>query len=356
MSILNLARPELLALPGYSSARMEAGNEGILLNANESPWPQDVAAPLNRYPDPQPPRLRKCLAELYEIDAQRLLIGRGSDEMIDLLVRAFCRAGRDGIVVQPPTFGMYAVCAAVQGAAVRCVPLRRDGGFQPNFDEMLTAVDASVKLVFVCAPNNPTGGLPPRDAILTLVDALRGRALVIVDEAYIEFADAPSLADQAGQRENLVVLRTLSKAHALAGARVGCLIAAAEIVELLGKIMPPYPLPTACVDAAEAALSPASLLRTRQRIAMIRAERETLRKSLLELHDVREVLPSQANFLAVRFDDAGARYRQLRRRGIVVRDVRRYEGLQDALRISIGSPQENAALLAALSAPLEATA
>ncbi|HEY2346863.1 MAG TPA: histidinol-phosphate transaminase [Xanthomonadaceae bacterium] len=356
MSVLDLARPELLELAGYSSARMEAGSDGILLNANESPWPQDLALPLNRYPDPQPPRLRALLAGLYGIDASRLLIGRGSDEMIDLLVRAFCRAGRDAILVQPPTFGMYAVCAAVQGAAVRCVPLSRASGFMPDFGAVLAAVDASVKLVFVCAPNNPTGSQPSREALLALVDALRGRALVVVDEAYVEFADAGSLAGEVATHENLVVLRTLSKAHALAAARIGCLIAAPEVAALLRRIMPPYPLPTPCVEAAEAALSPAALPCTDKRIAVVRAERERLRAWLAHVADVREVLPSQANFLAVRFDDAGARFLQLLARGIVVRDVRRYPGLEDALRITVGSPEENAVLMAALSRPLEAAA
>lgn len=356
MNVLELARPELLELAGYSSARMEAATQGILLNANESPWPQDEGLPLNRYPDPQPPRLRALLADLYGVDASRLLIGRGSDEMIDLLVRAFCRAGRDAILVQPPTFGMYAVCAAVQGAAVRSVPLSRGNGFALDFDAVLAAADDAVKLVFVCAPNNPTGGQPPRASVLALADALRGRALVVVDEAYVEFSDSQSLASEAGVRDNLVVLRTLSKAHALAAARVGCLVAAPGIVGLLKRIMPPYPLPTPCVEAAEAALSPSILRRTGERVALQRFERERLRVLLSRTACVREVLPSQANFLAVRLDDAGARHRQLLARGIVVRDVRRYPGLEDALRITIGSPEENAALMAVLGQPLEAAA
>ncbi|MBS0193569.1 MAG: histidinol dehydrogenase [Proteobacteria bacterium] len=352
-SALDLARPELLTLAGYSSARMEASSAGILLNANESPWPQDDASPLNRYPNPQPQRLRAALAELYGVDSARVLIGRGSDEMIDLLVRAFCRAGRDAILVQPPTFGMYAVCAAVQGAAVRSVPLSREQGFVPDFAAVLATVDAAVKLVFVCAPNNPTGSAPSRQSVLDLADALRGRALVVADEAYVEFADAPSFSKEVAARDNLAILRTLSKAHALAAARIGCLIAAPEIIGLLRRIMPPYPLPTPCVQAAEAALSPAALRRTHERIALTCAERERLRCGLLALPGVREVLSSQANFLTVRFDDAGARFRQLRASGLTVRDVRRYHGLDDALRITVGSPAENAALLAALAQPLE---
>jgi len=361
VSVLDLARPDLLALTGYSSARMEAGHGSVWLNANESPWSQGFAA-LNRYPEPQPARLRGQLAALYGVDAAQLLIGRGSDEAIDLLVRAFCRAGQDAILVQPPTFGMYAVCAAVQGAAVRSVPLSREQGFVPDFDAVLAAVDASgvaqapVKLVFVCAPNNPTGDMPPRATVLALADALRGRALLVVDEAYIEYADSDSIATAVASHENLVVLRTLSKAHALAAARIGCLIAAPEIVALLRRIMSPYPLPSPCVEAAEDALSEMSLRRTREHVALIQGERKLLRGRLMQFSDVREVLPSQANFLAVRFDDAGARYRQLLALGIVVRDVRRYDGLEDALRITVGSPDENAALLGALARPVEEAA
>ncbi len=355
MSALDLARPDLLALAGYSSARMEASDGRVWLNANESPWPQGDSA-LNRYPDPQPVRLRAQLAALYGVDATQLLIGRGSDEAIDLLVRAFCRAGEDAILIQPPTFGMYAVCAAVQGAAVRILPLAREAGFMPDFDAVLAAVDVSVKLVFVCAPNNPSGDLPSRAAILALADALHGRALVVVDEAYIEYAAGDSLATAVASHGNLVVLRTLSKAHALAGARIGSLIAATDIVGLLRRIMPPYPLPTPSVEAAEAALSPSALRQTRERIALVRSERDVLRERLIRIAGVREVLPSQANFLAVRFDDADARYRQLLARGIVVRDVRRYPGLDDALRITIGSPDENAMLIAVLAQAVECAA
>ncbi len=353
MSALRLARPDLLALAGYSSARMEANGGSILLNANESPWPQDDAAPLNRYPDPQPVRLRALLAKLYGVDATQLLIGRGSDEMIDLLVRGFCRSGQDAILIQPPTFGMYAVCASVHGAAVRELPLRGTG-FMPDFDGVRAAVAASagstpIKIVFACAPNNPTGGQPARSDLLRLARALRDHALLVVDEAYIEFAETGSLACDVASNPNLVVLRTLSKAYGLAAARVGSMIASPEIVGLLRRIMPPYPVPTPCSDAAQAALAPQSLACAQMRIAMVRSERERLREGLRALPQVRAVLSSQANFLTVRFADAGQCHAQLLAAGIVVRDVRRYPGLDDALRISIGTPDENAAVLATLA-------
>lgn len=349
MNVLDLARPELLQLEPYASARMEADAAAVMLNANESPWPATPGAThgFNRYPDPQPAELRARLAATYGVAADHLLLGRGSDEAIDLLVRAFCRPGRDAIAICPPTFGMYAVTAAVQGAAVVRVPL--DACFALDAGAVLAACTPAVKLVFVCSPNNPTGGLVPRAVIERLLVALEGQALVIVDEAYIEFADAPGVPDLLARHANLAVLRTLSKAWALAGARVGALLAAREVVDLLRRIMSPYPLPTPCVEAALEALSDDGPARMQTRVAAIRAERERVRACLATVPGVCEVLPSAANFLAVRFAAATATYARLLARGIVVRDVGRYPGLQGCLRISIGTPAENDCLLAALA-------
>ena len=335
----------------YSSARMEASGGQLLLNANESAWPPpgDGGLDCHRYPDPQPVGLLDALARLYGVRRDQLLVGRGSDEAIDLLVRAFCRAGRDAIMVQPPTFGMYAICAHVQDAAVVEVPLR--DGFALDVDAMLAALTPAVKLVFVCAPNNPTGQAVPRAHIERLAQALAGRALLVVDEAYVEFCDEGSVADLLARHEHLAVLRTLSKAWALAGARIGCLLAHPGVIALLRRIMPPYPLPRPCVAAALAALSPAGQSSAAARIDIVRRERAYLADALHGVAGVRAVLPSQANFLAVRLDDAGAMYRRLRAAGIVVRDVRRYPRLGDALRITIGTPQENARVLAVLREP-----
>ncbi len=350
MSVLDLIRPELRAMSGYSSARMEAGSAGVLLNANESPWPQDPSRPLHRYPDPQPSALREQMAALYGVGASQLLIGRGSDEAIDLLVRAFCRAGRDAILVQSPTFGMYAVAAAVQGCAVLDAPLALDSAQPFDVDGVLRSVTPATRLVFVCSPNNPTGGLVSRADVLRLAAGLAGRALVVLDEAYIEFADVPSLAGDVATTPNLAVLRTLSKAHALAGARIGALIAAPAIIDVLRRIMAPYPLPTPCVEAARAALEPATVRATASRIAFIKVERDRLARALVEFDCVREVLPSQANFLCVRFVDAGAALVRLGAAGLIVRDVRRHEALTDSLRISIGLREENDRVIAVLAA------
>ena len=347
MSILDRARPEIRALTPYSSARMEARGGTVMLNANESPLP-NVGPALNRYPEPQPPDLLVRLAALYGVSPEQLLIGRGSDEAIDLLVRAFCSAGRDAVLISPPTFGMYAVCARIQNAAVIEAALAAD--FSLDVPALIAAATPDTKLVFLCSPNNPTGGALAPEAVQTVARAFAGRALVVVDEAYAEFSQAASAIGLLGQHENLAVLRTLSKAHALAGARIGCVLAAPDVIALLRRIQAPYPLPTPCVDAALAALEPAALERTRERIASLLRERERLARALRGAARVRAVLPSQANFVCARFDDGAAVYRTLLAQGIVVRDVGRYPGLRDCLRLSVGTPAENARLIAALGA------
>jgi len=349
-SMLARVRPDLLALQGYSSARMEAGGGGTMLNANESPWPSaaDAGGALNRYPDPQPLGLRAALARLYEVPVENLLIGRGSDECIDVLTRMFCRAGIDHVLVSPPTFGMYAVCAEVQGARVVRVPLDAARGFALPHAALLRSCDEGTRLIHVCAPNNPTGAPVDPDEVLALAHAVAGRALVVVDEAYQEFADARSLAPDAARTPNLAVLRTLSKAHALAGARIGALVADAELVALARRVLAPYPLARPCIAAAEAALAPEALAQTRARIATIRSERARLARLLLRSPRVLHVHPSQANFLTVQLGSAREAYSALLARGIVVRDVSHHDGLSDCLRITIGSPDQNDALIEAL--------
>jgi len=345
MSVLDLARAEIRAMQPYSSARMEASGGQILLNANESAWPAagDHGLGCNRYPEPQPAELVATLAAMYGVRHEQLLIGRGSDEAIDLLVRAFCRAGEDAILIQPPTFGMYAVSARIQNAAVIEVALADD--FTLDVDAVLVAVTPAVKLIFVCTPNNPSGQCVPREDIERLLQALDGRALLVVDEAYIEFAFERSVADLIDRYEYLAVLRTLSKAWALAGARIGGLLANPEVIALLRRIMPPYPLPLPCVAAAMAAFTEEGQAQAREHMATLRNEHERVRGALAELSCVRAVLPSQANFLAVRFEDAGATYKRLLAAGIVVRDIRHYRNLADALRITIGAPEENDRML-----------
>lgn len=351
--ILALVREDLRDFAGYGSARSGRLQGEIWLNANESAWPGggDPGGGCRRYPDPQPPPLLAALARLYGCAPERLLVGRGSDEPIDLLVRALCRPGRDAVVVMPPVFGMYAVSAWLQGAPLREVPLR-DGpaGFVPDLDAVAAAALAdNARLVFLCAPGNPTGHEVALQDIAALADALRGRALLVVDEAYSEFSDRASAITLLERHENLAVLRTLSKAHALAGARIGTLAAAPALVALLQRCQAPYPLSVPSVELGLAALAPDALARTAAHVARVRAEREQLAQALAQIPGVVRVYPSQANFLLVRFGDAGRAFEALLAAGIVVRDQRAAPQLADALRITVGTPEQNRRVVATLS-------
>lgn len=350
MNVLDLARPELLRLQPYSSARMEASGGNVWLNANELPWSQSATAArdLNRYPEPQPAALLEALAAQYAVSTTQLFVGRGSDEAIDLLTRGFCAAGASNVVISPPTFGMYAVAARIQGAAVREVPLLANDRYRIDSAGILAAVSAQTRLVHVCSPNNPTGDIVDAETLLKLADALRGRALLVVDEAYGEFSEEESASQLIDHHPHVVVLRTLSKAHGLAGARIGVALATAPVIQLMRNIMAPYPLPSPCIDAATAAMQPEALKRTSERVALLRNEREWLRRAIAGLTGVTEVLPSQANFLAVRFVDAEGSYARLASAGVIVRSLRKYTGLEDALRITIGTHEENLAVLSAL--------
>jgi len=357
-AVLALVRADLRDFAGYKSARSEALRGEVWLNANESAWanPADGQGRSRRYPDPQPPALRARLAQLYGVAPDRVLVGRGSDEAIDLLVRALCVPGQDAIVVTPPVFGMYAVCARLQGAPVVEVPLR-DGetGLVADLDAIREAALArSAKLVFLCSPSNPAGSAIPLDGIAALARALEGRALVVVDEAYGEFADGPSATTLLETHANVTVLRTLSKAHALAAARIGVVIGDTDLVAVLQRCQAPYPVPTPCADLALEGLSDAALAQTRERVALVRSERVRLQAALERTTGVRRVYPSQGNYLLARFDDAEGAFRALLAAGVVVRDQRAAPQLGDALRITIGSPPQNDRVIAALNAQEQA--
>ena len=353
-SVLDLVREDLRGFAGYASARRAGATGSVWLNANESAWrnPADAGIGANRYPEPQPAVLCERLASLYGVRSGQVLVGRGSDEAIDLLVRVLCRPGRDAVVVTPPVFGMYAVSARLQGAPRVDVPLHDgENGFECPLDEVVqAALSSGARLVFLCSPANPTGQAIPAADLLDVARRLAGRCLLVVDEAYAEYSDQASLAGAIGRQPNLAVLRTLSKAHAMAGARIGCLLAAPELVQLLRNCQAPYPLPLPSVQLALAGLSDAALAQTRSRVLTVRAERERLRHELASCPGVRRVYPSQGNYLLVRFADAGATVERLLAAGVVVRDMRASPQLGDALRLSVGSPAENDMLLAALQA------
>lgn len=359
MNVLDLVRPDLRDFAGYGSARKSGLTGTVWLNANESPWasPADPGLGLNRYPEPQPAALRARLAALYGVPEATLLMTRGSDEGIDLLTRALCRAEREAVLVTPPVFGMYAVSARVQAAAVVSVPLIDDGeAFRFDVDAVLNALElaavtAPVKLLYVCSPSNPTGGAVPLADIERLLRGVAGRAVVVIDEAYAEYSTQPSALTLRTSFTNLVVLRTLSKAFALAGARLGITIGDPALIRVLHAIAPPYPLATPAVALALEAVSGAAADEAKRRAGRIVAERARVAEALRGLDGVRRVYASDANYLLVRFVDAEIAFRALLAAGVVVRDQRAAPSLADALRITVGTREENDALLAALDSP-----
>jgi histidinol-phosphate aminotransferase len=342
MNILDLARPDIVALKAYSHASWDPAFDR--LHANELPWRAETdrsQAGLNRYPEPHPLDLAARLAALYGVEPPQLLPGRGSDESIDLLVRGFCRAGVDNVILCPPTFGMYAVASRIQGAEVREVPLLKDRGFALDLAGIRAASDANSKIVFLCSPNNPTGNRIEERAIEEAIRSARG--LVVLDEAYAEFSTARSFTSRLAEFPNLVVLRTLSKAYGLAGARVGSLIAHPDIVALLSKVIPPYSIPQLTIEAVLATLSPAQIAIQRERIRQVLAERARLESALRASPQVLAVWPSDANFLLVDFADAERALSAARSARLLIRDMRNVS--PRSLRISVGTPEQNDRLI-----------
>jgi histidinol-phosphate aminotransferase len=346
-SMLDLARPDILQLRPYQHAAWDPSLERM--HANEMPWRaqgDNTLAGLNRYPEPQPAALVERMSQLYAAPARNVLVGRGSDEAIDLLARAFCRAGEDKVVITPPTFGFYKVAARIQGADVIEVPLLRDG-FALDAGAVIEA-GRSAKIVFLCSPNNPTGNLLDEDAMLRVCTALAGRALVVLDEAYIEFSGRESWVSRLPDLPNLVLLRTLSKAYALAGARLGTLIAGEDIVGLLKRIIPPYAIPSSTVEEVLALTEAPQRALAAARIRTLLEERVLMRERLERSAQVVRVYPSDANFLLVQCRDAAAFYAAGKSAGLIVRDFSTAPGLANCLRISIGTPEQNRRLLDAV--------
>jgi histidinol-phosphate aminotransferase len=346
-SVLSLARPEILELQPYQHAAWDPSLERM--HANEMPWRalgDNTSAGLNRYPEPQPRSLVERMARLYDVPVRQVLVGRGSDEAIDLLVRAFCRAGTDCVVTCPPTFGFYRVAASVQGASVIEVPLRGEA-FTLDVPAVIEAGHRA-KIVFLCSPNNPTGNLLDEPDLIATCRALAGRALVCVDEAYLEFSGRGSLASRLDELPNLVILRTLSKAYALAGARCGSLIASEEIVGLLRRIIPPYAIPASTVDDVLRLTEGPQRLISAERIRTILGERDRMQQRLAAMPGVQRVFRSDANFLLVRCRDARGMLEAGKSAGLLVRDFSSSPRLAGCLRLTVGTPAQNERLLAAL--------
>ncbi|MEI7798551.1 MAG: histidinol-phosphate transaminase [Opitutaceae bacterium] len=348
--VLSLLRPEILALSPYSSARKESSGGRIWLDANENPLTPSTGKPLlNRYPEPQPADLIARLAAYYAVAENNILVTRGSDEGIDLLLRAFCRAGQDAILITPPTYGMYAVSAAIQNARVVAVPLLADKNFALNPEAVLAAITPSVKLVFLCSPNNPTGALLARRDVLQLVQELLSKAVVVVDEAYLEFAGTPSLTQELAENPNLVVLRTLSKAFGLAGIRCGVTIASPTLISVLQKIIAPYPVPTPVLEAALAAITTDGVTAAQRSVQGLIAERIRVTARLATLPCVRRLWPSDSNFILFEVTDSARVMSATRAVGVVLRDRSRDYGLTNCVRMTMGTPDENNAALEAIA-------
>jgi histidinol-phosphate aminotransferase len=347
---LALARPELLKLRPYTAGAWEP--DCVRLNANESPWraPGDkTERGLNRYPPPRPTELRARLAEHYGAGERELLVTRGSSEAIDILIRGFCAAGRDRILVCPPTFDMYRVYAGIQGAGVVEVPLLRESGFALDAERVIAAADARTRIVFLCSPNNPTGHSLSRGDVERVVAALADRALVVIDEAYHEFASAGHYLPLRARFPHVVLLRTLSKFVSLAGVRCGALIAAPEVASFLENVLPPYTFPTPSIELVLSALSADSLEVSAERVALVKRERTRLADALRDVPQVIRVWPSDANFILVETRDGGRFRDNARAAGILVRLFPDQPGLENCVRITIGRPEDNDRLLQAVS-------
>ena len=357
MDFKSIARPEIVAMRAYESARGSAADDGILLNANEAPQtfaddPDFERLALNRYPVPQPAALKARLAELYGVPEAMLLVTRGSDEGIDLLTRVFCRPQQDAILESTPCFGMYRIAATIQGARVIDAPRRRENGFALDVGALESAIanDEGIRLVFLTSPNNPTGDRISTSQLERVLRACENQALVVLDEAYIEFCDAESACTLIGRWPQLVVLRTLSKAWAAAAVRCGAVVADPEVIGLLRRVIAPYPLPTTAVDAALQATGAEAEQQQRNFIAKIRKNRQALRAFLERCAWVKEAWDSEANFLLVRVADANGLVGWCARRGIRIRNFDTQPGLKGCVRITIGSSAEMEILKSALEA------
>ncbi|QJD79338.1 histidinol-phosphate transaminase [Spirosoma rhododendri] len=346
--LATLLRPHIAALVPYSSARDEyTGTEGVFLDANENPLGSTTTeGDYNRYPDPHQQAIKQRLAPIKGVRPEQVFLGNGSDEPIDLLVRATCTPGQDQILIMPPTYGMYEVSASINDVAITKVPLTPD--FQVDTDAVLAAITDTTKLIFLCSPNNPSGNLLQPDAIRRILDAAQ-TALVIVDEAYIDFADVPSWTAQLDAYPNLVVLQTFSKAWGLAGLRLGMCFASPELIAVMNKIKPPYNISAPTQALALDALTHEA--DKRQMVTEIMDERQWLSDALQTLPTVQQIHPSDANFLLVRFTDAKGTFAYLIEQQVIVRDRSSVKLCDGCLRITVGTRTENERLIDVLRQP-----
>lgn len=339
--IQKIVRENVLKLKPYSSARDEFtdfNKKMIFLDANENPFENG----LNRYPDPQQKKVKKLLAELKEVKQENILLGNGSDEVLDLIYRAFCEPSKDNVITLPPTYGMYKVLADTNNIENREVLLT--GNFQLNTNTILSKTDNNSKILFICSPNNPTGNIFKTTDVENLLKSFKG--LVVIDEAYIDFSSKDSWLTKLLEFPNLIVTQTLSKAYGLAGIRLGICYASSEIIAILNKIKPPYNVNELTQQQAINGLFQTKKIN--DKIISIINEKEILLKVLLQVKFIKKIYPSEANFVLIKVDDANKRYHQLIEKGIVVRNRTALPLCENTLRLTIGTPEENKKLIETL--------
>ncbi len=341
MIIENLIRENIKSLKPYSSAREEFKNSAsnlVYLDANENPF--DTG--LNRYPDPQQNLVKAALAKIKNVSREQLLLGNGSDEVLDLIFRVFCEPKVDTVIVLPPTYGMYEVLANTNDVKILNISLLDN--YQPNVDEILKAQNSQTKLLFLCSPNNPTANSFNADKIETLIKKFTG--IVVIDEAYIDFSSQESWIGRLNEFPNLIVIQTLSKAYGLAGIRLGACYSSTKIISVLNKIKPPYNVNQLTQQTALKALQ--NSIKTNNEIAIIISERNKLKTDLEEISFIVKVYPSDANFLLVKVDNAIVRYNQLVEYGIIVRNRTNQPICENCLRFTVGTKEENKKLMKTL--------
>ena len=341
MNIQNLIRPTIKALKPYSSARDEfhgTTDAMTFLDANENPFENGV----NRYPDPQQGKLKSILSNIKGVSAKNMLLGNGSDEVLDLIFRAFCEPNQDNIIILPPTYGMYSVLANINAIGIKDVQLSDD--FQPKVETILNMQDANSKLLFICSPNNPTANSFDADKTERLIRQFKG--IVVIDEAYIDFSNEASWVSRLEEFPNLIVTQTLSKAYGMAGIRLGICYASDDIISVLNRIKPPYNVNELTQNKAIEQLSIDDL--AANQISEILNERKVLISELNTVHFVSKIYPSDANFVLIKVDDAVKRYNQLIEKGIVIRNRTTQKGCENCLRLTVGTKEENEMLISTL--------
>ncbi len=343
MDVRELQRENIKNLSPYSTARDEfKGQASVYLDANENSFGSPLPANYNRYPDPLQLDVKDAISKIKGVPIENTFLGNGSDEAIDLLFRAFCNPGKDNVIILPPTYGMYEVSANINDVEVRKVNLTPD--FQLDLEKIAETIDANTKIIFICSPNNPTGNSLNRTDIETILANFKG--LVVIDEAYINFAKQKTFIQELTEYANLVVLQTFSKAWGLAALRLGMAFSSTHVIDILNKVKPPYNINQATQDLALVALQ--NIQQVNDWIKLTVSERERLGNALNRLENVEKVYPSDANFILVKIEDAHNIYNQLVEQGIIVRDRSKVVLCDDCLRITVGTIEENNQLLTAL--------